>query len=329
MLAVPVLAAALLAAGCAKIPSLDPTGDPETTEVLPEGPVVSPLTGLTLADGLPSHPVYVVKVDNTSASRPQVGVIHADLVVEELVEGGLTRLAALYYSKTPAAIGPVRSMRDTDVAIARPAEATLIASGGAPATIERIQQSGIDVISEDTGQLGVLVKAPDRRAPYDRILDLGALAATADDTSFVKGYLPFGPAGAQPGTTPATSFSVRFSAGSSTRWALQGKRYRRQDGLAAPGKEFKADNVLVLRAPVTSAGYADVAGNDVPETVLAGSGEATLFHRGRLVEGRWRKSSVSSRLRLETSDGSALEVPAGRTWIELVPEGTGSVAVTG
>ncbi|MFY0409901.1 DUF3048 domain-containing protein [Solicola sp. PLA-1-18] len=325
---VPALAVLALVAGCSGsgIPVASSSSAPvATTPAAVSAP--SPLTGLPM-DRLPQHPVYVVKIDNTQAARPQVGVIHADVVVEELVEGGLTRLAAFFYSKTPDAIGPVRSMRATDVAIARPAEATVIASGGAPATIALVERAGIPVISEDTGQLDVLVKAADRRAPYNRILDLRPVADAADDVPSVKPYLPFGAADSQPGTDPATAFTVRFGAGAGTRWALQGTRYRRQNGLAAPGKEFKADNVLVLKAPVQSAGYADVAGNDVPETVLEGKGEATLFHDGQMVEGRWRKSSASSRLRLETTDGAPLEVPAGRTWIELVPESTGSVSVT-
>ena len=54
-----------------------------------------PLTGETLDGNLPDHPVYVVKIDNTSASAPQHGLDKADMVVEEMVEGGLTRLAAL------------------------------------------------------------------------------------------------------------------------------------------------------------------------------------------------------------------------------------------
>ena len=46
--------------------------------------------------------MIVTKIDNTSSSAPQVGLGSADLVVEELVEGGFTRLAAFYYSEVPA-----------------------------------------------------------------------------------------------------------------------------------------------------------------------------------------------------------------------------------
>jgi hypothetical protein len=48
---------------------------------------------------------------------------HRDLVVEELVEDGVTRLAAFYYSQLPSKVGPVRSMRASDIGIVSPARA--------------------------------------------------------------------------------------------------------------------------------------------------------------------------------------------------------------
>ena len=60
----------------------------------------------------------VVKIDNVDAARPQTGVNQADVVYEELVEGGLTRLAAVFQSQYPTVVGPVRSGRLTDEGIA-------------------------------------------------------------------------------------------------------------------------------------------------------------------------------------------------------------------
>jgi hypothetical protein len=82
--------------------------------------------------------------------------------------------------------------------------------------------------------------------------------------------------------------------------------------------------VLVLRVEVGDAGYLDPAGNPVPETKFTGSGEAMLFHGGRLVRGTWKKSALTSALTLSTRAGK-LSVPAGHTWIELVPAANGNV----
>ena len=54
----------------------------------PPEPTYWPLTGLERTSDAPTHPVIVTKVDNTSSSAPQVGLGSADMVVEELVEGG-------------------------------------------------------------------------------------------------------------------------------------------------------------------------------------------------------------------------------------------------
>ena len=70
------------------------------------------------------------------------------MVVEELVEGGLTRLAAFYYSEIPANVGPVRSMRASDIGIVSPVNATMVTSGAAGMTIARIKGAGIPFYSE-------------------------------------------------------------------------------------------------------------------------------------------------------------------------------------
>ena len=99
-------AASLLLAGCGgdEEPASAPAPAEETSETAaaaPEEPALWPLTGLPMKGDAPEHPVIVTKVDNTSSSSPQVGLGQADMVVEELVEGGVTRLAAFYYSDCP------------------------------------------------------------------------------------------------------------------------------------------------------------------------------------------------------------------------------------
>ena len=90
----------------------------------------------------------VAKIDNTASSAPQLGLGSADLVVEELVEGGMTRLAVFFYSDIPGAVGPVRSMRASDIGIVSPVEAQVVTSGAAPVTINRISQAGIKFFGE-------------------------------------------------------------------------------------------------------------------------------------------------------------------------------------
>src|SRR5690625_7323483 len=70
-----------------------------------------------------------VKVENSAAARPQTGLHSADIVYEEMIEGGQTRFLALFHSQVPEEIGPIRSLRPMDVPLATPYGGQLIFSG--------------------------------------------------------------------------------------------------------------------------------------------------------------------------------------------------------
>jgi hypothetical protein len=285
-----------------------------------------PLTGLPVeGDGSSArrHPVLVLKMDNTASSAPQQGLAAADLVVEEQVEGGVTRLAVFYYSDIPGVVGPVRSMRATDIGIVAPVDATMVTSGAAAPTIARLARSDVPFVTEGSPGFS---RDPARSAPYDLVTDMAEVARTlADGRSPVRppDYLPFGTARDLPEGEPARAFDARFSPAHTTSWAYRDGRYVDVGSLAAEGDAFPADTVLALRVRVGDAGYLDPAGNTVPETKLVGGGEAMLFHGGRLVRGTWSKATLDGPLTLSRPgpDGEQvpLVVPAGRTWIELVP----------
>ncbi|WP_435745579.1 DUF3048 domain-containing protein [Nocardioides sp. SYSU DS0663] len=284
-----------------------------------------PLTGLPVkgkASAKQDHPVLVLKMDNTSSSAPQVGLGSADLVVEELVEGGMTRLAAFYYSEIPANAGPVRSMRSSDIGIVSPVRASVVTSGAAPITIRRINGAGIPFFGE--GAKG-FYRASDRSAPYNLFTRMRETATLAKGGGTRPAdYLTWGSAKDLPKGKPARTLAANFGGSHTTSWSFRNGRYVNENSYAAAGDEFPADSVLVLRVPVGDAGYRDPAGNPVPETRLEGKGEALLFHGGRVVRATWTKSGLGAPIRLRTGKGE-LRVPAGHVWIELVPQGNGSV----
>ncbi len=281
-----------------------------------------PLTGLPVKGEAPTHPVMVVKIDNTSASSPQIGLGQADLVTEELVEGGATRLAVFYYQRTPRLVGPVRSMRATDIGIVKPAKAVLVASGGAPPTVRRVKAAGIKTFTD--GATGYR-RDNARRAPYNLMMNLAALAKKVEVKDTVDPYLPFGPAEDVPQGQPAKRLSAVFSPSHTTTWKYERGTYTNPGGFARSGDRFRPDSVLVLRVKVGDAGYRDPAGNPVPETKFVGTGKAMLFHGGRVVRGTWSKK-LDSTISLSTRAGE-LTVPAGHTWVELVPATGGDVTI--
>jgi hypothetical protein len=319
-----VLTAALALTGCSGS-SDDSSGGGPSGQSTAQGLTLAgtwPLTGLRADGSAPKHPVMVVKIDNTDSSSPQLGLRSADLITEELVEGGSTRLAVFFYQHTARLVGPVRSMRATDIGIVKPAKAVLVASGGAPPTVRRIRAAGIKVYAEPG--LGFR-RDNSRRAPYNLFMELTKLARTVRAKDTVDSYLPFGDDKDLPAGQPAKRFSAVFSGRHTTGWTYRGGTYENQNSFAAAGDRFRPDNVLVLRVRVGDAGYKDPAGNPVPETKFTGTGQAMLFHGGRVVRGTWKKT-LDSTISLSTKAGD-LAVPAGHTWIELVPANGGKVTI--
>lgn len=276
------------------------------------------------------RPVLVVKMDNTSSAAPQLGLSKADLVVEELVEGGSTRLAAFFYEALPDKVGPVRSMRATDIGIVQPVGAAVVTSGAASQTVARMVDAGVTFFNEGAPGMS---RDTARSAPYNLFDDLTVTAKEVEGkTARPDDYLDWGSADDLPQGRPAAAFSAVFSAGHTTDWRSTPDGYVNDNTFAADGDEFPAQNVLVLRVEVGDAGYTDPAGNPVPESDLTGTGPATLFHDGRMVEGTWSKSALDAPVELTTGTGKAeetLEVPAGHTWIELVPQQGGDLRVGG
>lgn len=318
-----VLTLLLLIAACSSEAEEEPR---EELEIGEDSAImqVNPLTGLALTDGEPDNPVFVVKIDNTRPAAPQTSLDKADLVIEQTVEGGVTRLAALYWTTLPESMGHIRSTRATDIGIAQPVNGHIVASGGAGPTLQRIRAAKIPLHTEDDSAPGFSSDAGFR--PYNRLLNLSVLAAGAQGPGPSGPYLSWAEPGTEPESvgTAVTSATVRFSNAHTTTWAFADGGWKRTNGFATP--EFEADNLIVIEAPERAAGYTDPAGAPVPETYFAGTGDATIFQGGSVLEATWHKKELDSMIEFRDAEGEPLLVQPGRTWIELVNQGRGATS---
>ncbi len=292
-----------------------------------------PLTGV---DGYPegdTRQTVTVKIENTEAGRPQLGVGMADVVVQELVEGGLTRLAVMFHSQYPDKAGPVRSMRETDIGLVLPTGGTLAASGGADSTVAAIEGAGVPVAVEgDTG----FSRDSSRSSPYNVMLNVAELAASLPASPPPGPYLPFGdlPEGAE--GTPAASIDMSWP-GSESSFAYDAATnlWARTD--LDDAADFSFTNVIALIVPVTYDGETDAAGTPIPTMVTTGSGTGYVATAGEVFQVGWSKASNSAPWKLtylpQTEDGESavstpFTLPAGRTWISLLPEDGGDASLT-
>lgn len=323
-----LVATSLLLAGCGGDPEEESSDDSPAAQEIAGGSTLDstwPLTGLEVTgdeSAAQTHPVLVTKMDNTGSSAPQIGLGSADMVVEELVEGGLTRLAAFYYSELPEEVGPVRSMRASDIGIVSPVDASIVTSGAAGKTIARLKGAGVTFYAE--GAKGIY-RDSGRSAPYNVFANLGDVATVAEqDEERPDDYFQWGDGKDLPKGQKATAISATFGGARTSEWAFRDGHYVNTNSYSAEGDGFLADTVLVLRVQVGDAGYLDPAGNPVPETKLEGKGAAMLFHDGSLVRGTWSKDGLDGSIELRTKAGT-LEVPAGHTFVELIPAANGNV----
>ena len=302
-----------------------PTPTPTTPSPTPTPPPHLPFTGKPVPKGVPHRPGLVVKIDNTSSARPQLGLGSADMVVEELVEGGATRLAMFLQSRLPRVAGPVRSQRTSDIGVVKPTRGALVASGAAPRVRHAMRRAKIRTVVEPTAGM---FRSSVRHAPYNLMVHPSRVAHTVHRRPVPPDYFAWAKlaAPALPHASTARQATVRFSAFHSTRWRHRASGWVRTNGLAARGHEFHADNLLVLRVRTRDAGYRDPAGNPVPETVTTGTGPATLLDGTHVVPLRWHKRSRHDRFRFTRRTGGEVRMPPGHTWVELVPL-RGSVAL--
>lgn len=294
-------------------------------------PPTYPLTGLPAAGGTALRPALSVKIDNVVAARPQAGVDKADVVYEEVVEGGLTRLLAVYQSTDAESIGPVRSVRPTDPDLASPFGGVFSYSGGSDRFDALIRATpGLTVVSADEDGAAYESRGPHRgdHMTYTSTAALWARApAGAKPPPAFSPFLPAGQAFAPPGATPTTRVALVVGTQPvSFTFDPASKTWKRANGsrpdVLQDGTQVAPTNVIVQYVaydPVE--GAFDSAGAQVDVARMVGTGEALILSDGMLVRGRWSKPAPSAMTTYTDAAGAPVALPPGRTWVELPEPG--------
>ncbi|SDI22755.1 Protein of unknown function [Sinosporangium album] len=298
-----------------KIPQAAPATPAPTVEARP----AHPFTGMPYS-GEPG-PVLTAKIENTAAGKPQMGLRSADIIYVTQVEGGLTRLMAVFSSKLPKKIGPVRSARISDLHImAQYGKPAFSYSGVQTKMIPFVQQASLIDVS-DSSAPGAYFREPGRYAPYnlfatpDKLLDNASKAAKAKDIGFVFGDAP-------EGGTPKKSFSVRYPAARFTfGWSEKQKRWLVwQDGkkdVAAEGGQQGAPTIVVQYATTTRSQFHDVNDSYTPLIQTVGKGRAVVLRDGKAYEARWSRKSEKSGTEFTSEAGEPMPFAPGQVWVVL------------
>ncbi|MDP9072211.1 MAG: DUF3048 domain-containing protein [Actinomycetota bacterium] len=289
----------------------------------------APLTGLPVDGDVARRPATTVKVDNSPQGRPQSGLDKADLVIEEKVEGTITRLLAVFHSNDAGSVGPVRSLRSTDVGLVAPIGGVFAYAGGIAPFESLIRKAPVEVVTEKTDADTFDLRAG-RERPFKTYTSSAKLRAKAGDKAKAPPrlfeFLGPGEAFAPPGAAPAAGATIVFGPRTTATWdydRASGEWRRSTNGTAhvvEGGGQLAFTNVIVQRTRYGTTIYRDRSGAPVDEAVVVGTGEAIVLTQGKQVRARWAKASQTAPTRYTLPDGTPVRLAPGRTWVELPPD---------
>ena len=278
-----------------------------------------------------------VMIDNTSNANPHAGLVDADLVYEAFVEGGITRLMAVFWRLDAARILPVRSARTPFVNWVTELGAMYGHAGGAITdneanAIGQIAELEIkDLNAFSPVSSNYYYRDSSRYGPYDLATSTSYLREAAAQLGYAGpptvASWPF----REPGTPlppgkPAGGIEVDYSGRLydwqyiQWKWDAAARRYLRfqfggPEVDADTGKQLAFSTVIVMRVP---SHVVDDNGHVILDQI--GNGPATVFTGGQAYEGTWKKDSREARTQFLNSSGEPIVFERGPIFVQAIAQ---------
>jgi len=287
----------------------------------------------------------LIKIDNAPAARPHYAINQADMVFEIIVEGGVTRLAAVFHSQDPATIGGVRSARLADRSLTPMFRAALVYSGTSAhawSLISKDAEQGKYVELSADHSSGYY-RVPFRSAPYNLFTSaaaqrqslkaLGAESVTdIPRWSFLAASEHPATAGGMAGASAATELTIPYRADTSLvsyQYDATARTYARSQNTAGKpirdidavnNQPIAATNVVIIRTEIWEVPQiVDAAGSHAHDMRLVGTGPATIFRDGLRQEATWSRATDADAFTFKSPAGEKILFNQGQTWVHVVP----------
>ena len=301
----------VLLSGCSAISGL-----------LPEAAERNVLSGREGSNGR----VLAVKIDDTNAAHPQIGLEDADVVYIEQVEGGLTRLAAIFSSVIPERVGPVRSARISDIDIlAQYGRVAFAYSGAQKKLLPVIDAANLQNLGAQAQPPSIYTSDPNRSAPVAMVLRADLLMAKVVEKNYQIGIAKsvgwsFGdaPKGGKPTQSvimhwPAAKYGAEWSE-SQSRWLLS---HNSKSDLAESGIVLGPTTLVIQMVSITDSEYRDKVGGITPFSQTIGNGRGFILRDGKSFEALWSRASEGEGTTWTLTDGSEIKFAPGQIWVAL------------
>ena len=271
--------------------------------------------------------LLAVKIDDTQAAHPQIGLQDADLVYVEQVEAGLTRLLAIYSSKLPPVIGPVRSARISDIDLLAPFGRIAFAYSGSQSKMRPVlAQANLNNLSAERNPPSIFDRDPDRSGPVNMILYPSLLLTRAVDTykmnlvTLKQSPWVFGKASKLAKDVnsvkinwPQATYELKWDS-NLKKWSIYFNNKLNVDSAQQP---LLIENAIVQNVKIEDSIYGDKFGGITPLSVTTGSGTGYLLRDGKALAIRWERSSAETFTRWMDVEGNDMNLTPGKTWVFL------------
>lgn len=305
-----------------------------------ENPINGQLFTKSEMEEMMSRRPVAVMVNNHAKARPQSSLNSADIVYEALVESGITRYLAIFWSQGPKKVGPIRSARQYHLEWLSSYDPVFIHDGCADTDNPRTDACGNiyaynikDIATSGAWRWNDGV----RYSPHNEYTSI----VSAWDIAGNRGWDEF--------PTDFESWDFKNDANQDQRgdgyryeivfhnrlnnaglydatWEYDSttNSYKRWVGGKVDmdqetNSQVTAKVVIVQETSIYSAG--DEYGRIITDTI--GQGDALILMDGKEIEGSWKKNTRTDRTTFYNSNGDEIQFNRGRIWISVISQSLG------
>lgn len=299
--------------------------------------VPGPLDGQPTPRNEATRRPIVALIDNFSPdARPQSGLSRASVVMEALIEGGVTRLEAVFLEHDAPRIGPIRSARPYFVKWAAGFRGVLVHAGGSPAALQLLLRMPAVGDVNALGNQPQFKRSKSRVAPYNLYTSTTGVRTVAQKSGLDMTVTALPLHHKLPAPRPARglkqTISIDFSTPSVSspadyavtyKYSRRANVYTRYVG-GQPAIDALTRRAIVTANLVTMVTPVSLIQNDPQQRVIIGAvghGPAIVFRDGHAIHGTWAKASAAAPIQLTDSIGRPIALNPGTSWFEVVPRG--------
>lgn len=271
-----------------------------------------------------------VMIDNHKSALPQAGLNDAYIVYEMIVEGGETRLMALFKGKTLDKIGPIRSARHYYLDYALENDAIYVHYGWSPQAQSDISKLGVNNVNGLVQSSSDFWRVKDKSAPHNAVTSTSNILKIAENkgystTSDKKSVLNYVTEDVNLDSEQvANKFSIKYSDYNTVSYTYNSetKRYLRYTRNIKQvdwdtKEDVEAKNIIITFAKNTTLNDGENKGRQTLDNI--GTRDGYYITNGKAIKIKCEKKARAEQTVYKDLQGNEIQVNDGNTFIQICP----------